>query len=62
MCHKTSSGGEREGKKVKREDKSRKEVTDFLSTQLPKNGNGARRQRISRKRQRYQSEIVPLLA
>jgi hypothetical protein len=44
MYHKTSSIEETADKKVKREDSSRKEeIRDFLSTELPKNGNDARR-------------------
>jgi hypothetical protein len=44
MCHKTSSEGEeRAGKKEEREDSSRKEFTDFLSTELPRHGSHAGR-------------------
>jgi hypothetical protein len=42
--YKTSKEEETAGKKVKREDSHRKEeVRDFLSIDLPKNGNDARR-------------------
>jgi hypothetical protein len=44
MCHsKSSEGGERAGKKEERVDSRRKEVTDFLSAELPKQGSHAGR-------------------